>query len=43
MGYNAYVVGGFVRDLLLKFDNLDIDVVIEGDGIKFAQEYAKQF
>ena len=43
MGYNAYVVGGFVRDLFLKFHNLDIDVVIEGDGIKFALEYAKQF
>ncbi len=43
LGYNAYVVGGFVRDLLLKFHNLDIDVVIEGDGIKFALEYAKHF
>ena len=42
LGFNAYVVGGFVRDLFLKFDNLDIDVVIEGDGIKFAQEFAKQ-
>jgi len=41
--YNAYLIGGFVRDLFLKFDNLDIDVVIEGDGIKFAQEYAKKF
>ena len=43
LGYNAYAVGGFIRDLFLKFDNLDIDVVIEGDGIKFAQEYAKRF
>jgi tRNA nucleotidyltransferase (CCA-adding enzyme) len=41
LGFNAYVVGGFVRDLFLKFDNLDVDVVIEGDGIKFAQEFAK--
>jgi tRNA nucleotidyltransferase (CCA-adding enzyme) len=43
LGYNIYAVGGFIRDLFLKFDNLDIDVVIEGDGIQFAQEYAKRF
>ncbi len=30
-----------MRDLFLKFNNLDIDVVIEGDGIKFAQEFGK--
>ena len=41
LGYNAYLVGGFVRDLFLKQENLDVDVVIEGDGIKFAQEYAE--
>ncbi|MEW6187268.1 MAG: CBS domain-containing protein, partial [Thermodesulfobacteriota bacterium] len=43
LGYNAYAVGGFIRDLFLKFDNLDIDIVIEGDGIQFAQEYIRQF
>jgi tRNA nucleotidyltransferase (CCA-adding enzyme) len=41
MGYNAYVVGGLVRDLFLKRKNLDVDIVIEGDGIKFAQEFAQ--
>ena len=41
LGYGAYVVGGFVRDLLLGIDNLDIDVVIEGDGIRFARAFAK--
>jgi tRNA nucleotidyltransferase (CCA-adding enzyme) len=40
MGYRAYLVGGLVRDIFLKRDNLDVDVVIEGDGIKFAQEFA---
>jgi len=42
MGFNAYLVGGLVRDILLKRDNLDVDVVVEGDGIKFAQEFAAQ-
>ena len=40
LGYNAYLVGGLVRDILLRRDNLDVDIVIEGDGIKFSQEYA---
>src|SRR3989338_4893028 len=34
----AYLVGGFVRDLLLGVKNLDLDIAIEGDGIKFAEE-----
>jgi tRNA nucleotidyltransferase (CCA-adding enzyme) len=36
-GERAHVVGGFVRDMLLERENLDIDVVIEGDGIAFAE------
>jgi tRNA nucleotidyltransferase (CCA-adding enzyme) len=40
-GMDAYVVGGFVRDLFLYRNNEDIDIVIEGDGIGFAKEYAK--
>ena len=36
----VYVVGGFVRDLLLRGTNLDIDIVVEGDGIEFAEQYA---
>ncbi len=43
LGYNVYLVGGLVRDILLKHKNLDVDIVIEGDGIKFAQEFAKQY
>ncbi|MBI3353297.1 MAG: CBS domain-containing protein [Nitrospirae bacterium] len=42
-GMNAYVVGGFVRDLLLGHENLDIDVVIEGDGIAFANKLGRRF
>jgi tRNA nucleotidyltransferase (CCA-adding enzyme) len=37
LGYNSYLVGGLVRDLLRGQENLDIDVVIEGDGIAFAR------
>lgn len=42
LGYKAYAVGGFVRDLLLKQKNLDLDVVIEGDGMIFAKTLAKR-
>ncbi|MEW6673780.1 MAG: CBS domain-containing protein [Thermodesulfobacteriota bacterium] len=38
---DAYVAGGFVRDLFLYRPNEDIDIVIEGDGIEFAKKYAK--
>ena len=38
----AYVVGGFVRDLLLGIENLDIDIVVEGKGIILAQKLAKE-
>ncbi|MBI5875637.1 MAG: CBS domain-containing protein [Deltaproteobacteria bacterium] len=43
LGYKAYVVGGFVRDLILNYENLDVDIVIEGDGITFANAFAKKF
>ncbi len=36
-GTRVYVVGGFVRDLLLQHENLDVDLVVEGDGIAFAE------
>ncbi len=38
----AYVVGGFVRDMLLGRRNLDVDVVVEGDGIAFAELAAER-
>ncbi|MCP4667054.1 MAG: CBS domain-containing protein [Deltaproteobacteria bacterium] len=43
LGYNAYLVGGLVRDVFLKHENLDVDIVIEGDAIKFAHEYAGRY
>ncbi|MBI3755461.1 MAG: CCA tRNA nucleotidyltransferase, partial [Deltaproteobacteria bacterium] len=43
LGCRAYVVGGFVRDLILRYENLDVDMVIEGEGIAFANAFAKRF
>jgi tRNA nucleotidyltransferase (CCA-adding enzyme) len=41
MGFAAYLVGGSVRDVFLRRDNLDIDVVIEGDGVAFIKKFAE--
>ncbi|HET9229554.1 MAG TPA: CBS domain-containing protein, partial [Thermoanaerobaculia bacterium] len=35
-GIPVYLVGGFVRDLLLERENRDLDLVVEGDGLGFA-------
>jgi tRNA nucleotidyltransferase (CCA-adding enzyme) len=40
--FNAFVIGGFVRDLLLKKPNMDLDIVVEGDGIVFARRLADE-
>jgi tRNA nucleotidyltransferase (CCA-adding enzyme) len=41
-GAKAYLVGGAVRDLLLRHANLDLDLVVEGDGIAFAEALARR-
>jgi tRNA nucleotidyltransferase (CCA-adding enzyme) len=41
--YRGYAVGGFIRDLLLRRPNLDIDIVVEGDGIEFAKDFAESY
>ncbi|MFH1062640.1 MAG: CBS domain-containing protein [Candidatus Omnitrophota bacterium] len=38
---NAYVVGGFVRDLVMGRPNFDMDIVLEGDAINFAKALAE--
>jgi len=42
LGYSVYAVGGFVRDLLMKVENCDVDIVVEGDGIHLAEEIEKR-
>lgn len=42
MGREAYVVGGYVRDLILERHSKDIDFVTVGSGIELAEAVAKQ-
>ena len=43
MGLEAFLVGGFVRDLVMSHKNEDFDVVVEGDGIAFARRFAQAY
>lgn len=48
MHYDVYVVGGFVRDLMLDIVSqraltLDVDIVIEGDAIAFARRMQAKY
>lgn len=38
----AYVIGGYVRDIFLKRPSKDIDIVVLGNGIDFAELAGKQ-
>jgi poly(A) polymerase len=40
-GVKAFVVGGFVRDALLGKRDSDIDILVLGDGIALAEEFAR--
>lgn len=40
LGVEAYVIGGYVRDLLLSRPSKDIDIVVVGSGIKLAKKVA---
>ncbi len=39
----AFIVGGYVRDLLLNRKRVDIDILVVGDGPNFARKVAKSF
>jgi tRNA nucleotidyltransferase (CCA-adding enzyme) len=43
MGFNLFLVGGIVRDMVMRIENLDVDLVVEGDGIIFAKALAEAF
>ncbi len=38
----VYLVGGAVRDCIMGIPNFDVDIVVEGDGIKFAKQLKKK-
>ena len=38
---DAYVIGGFVRDLILHRESKDLDIVTSGDGIELATKVAE--
>ncbi|MGI4727974.1 MAG: CCA tRNA nucleotidyltransferase [Janthinobacterium lividum] len=42
MHVKAFVIGGYVRDLFLQRPSKDIDVVVLGNGIDFAETIAKK-
>ncbi len=42
-GVSLYLVGGVVRDLLLKRETWDLDLTVEGDGIGFARLVADRY
>jgi len=42
LNIEAYVIGGFVRDIFLNRPSKDIDVVVVGSGITYAEAVAKK-
>ena len=42
LGLECYVIGGWVRDLILHRESNDIDVVVVGSGIQLAEAVAKR-
>ncbi|MDI9370150.1 MAG: CBS domain-containing protein, partial [Synergistota bacterium] len=41
LGMRAFIVGGIVRDLLLSRENLDLDIVVEGDAVRLLKSFEK--
>ncbi len=42
LGKECYVIGGYVRDIFLKRESKDIDVVVVGSGIELAELVARK-
>ncbi|MDK2804913.1 MAG: hypothetical protein PWQ94_77 [Thermoanaerobacterium sp.] len=41
MGVKSYIVGGYIRDEILNLESNDIDITVEGDGIRYALMLSK--
>ena len=41
LGYECYVIGGYVRDIFLERPSDDVDVVVVGSGIEMAKRFAE--
>jgi poly(A) polymerase len=41
-GHQCFLIGGFVRDILLKRESKDIDIVVLGSGIELAKKLAER-
>lgn len=41
-GWKVYCVGGSVRDLLMKRDLIDLDILVEEHGLEFALRFARK-
>lgn len=42
-GTEVYIIGGYVRDNVLGINSSDIDIMVMGDAISFAETVAKEF
>lgn len=42
-GHHGYVVGGFVRDIILERQTNDIDIAVDGDALTIAKAVAEEF
>lgn len=42
MHVECYVIGGYVRDCILGRKSKDIDILVVGDGIEFARQFAQK-
>ncbi len=42
LGWKIYCVGGSVRDLLLKKNTFDLDILVENHGLEFARHFARE-
>ncbi|OQX75863.1 MAG: tRNA nucleotidyltransferase [Bacteroidetes bacterium 4484_249] len=42
LDFPAYVVGGYVRDVIMGRESMDIDIVVVGSGIELAKRFANK-